>query len=286
MPHLSLHIIGLMLLAWPSSGRCWGDEGHEIIGLIAEHYLEPAVLARVTLLLARDRSGLTRSRSIADEATWADKFRDSDRNTSQRHYRDTRDWHFIDIEIDQPDVDAACFHHPALPPKTNASDGPAADCILDKINQFRRELRSSATDPDEKRLALQFLLHLVGDAHQPLHAADRHDRGGNDVRVAASGGRSGNLHHYWDTVFVKQLGTHPAEIAGRLIAGISAEHRRAWSAGSPEEWVRETFEIGKRHAYGGLPFDRHYVDDAQRIVPVQLQHAGLRLARLLNEALR
>jgi hypothetical protein len=292
--HISIVTLGLLLCLRPAPGCCWGDEGHQIVGLIAAHYLQPEVRTRVTALLAADASGLTRSTGIADEATWADKFRDSDRNTTRLHYRQTQAWHFIDLEIDRPDVDAACFGHPA-PPPGNASAGPAADCIVDKIDQFRGELGQAGTAPEERLLALQFLLHLVGDVHQPLHAADHHDRGGNDIRVRAVGSAASTLHHYWDTVFVRELGPGSDAVAAVLIAGISEPQRRSWSAGSPTDWANESFAIAKEQVYGTLPpasagggpllLDEHYQAAADRVVALQLQRAGVRLARLLNETL-
>jgi hypothetical protein len=293
-PHIAIFLVGLMLLVRPATAYCWGDEGHEIVGLIAEHYLTPAVRSRVTALLAGDASGLTRGTGIAAESTWADKFRDSDRNTTQRHYHQTSEWHYIDIELDRPDFDEACFRHPARTMGGKASEGPAADCILDKIDEFRRELHSPATGAEERRLALQFLLHLVGDLHQPLHAADNHDRGGNGVRVEGAGNSPGSLHHYWDTVFVRRLGTRADDVSRELIAGISDDHRRAWSEGSPTDWAEQSFEIARSSVYGPLhtaaasgtiPLDARYEADAGNIVAGQLQRAGLRLARLLNEAL-
>jgi len=74
----------------------WGDDGHEIVGLIADHYLEPAVRAKVNAILAEDKTNLTSSAQIDREATWADKSRDSDRNTTKVHYNQTRKWHFVD----------------------------------------------------------------------------------------------------------------------------------------------------------------------------------------------
>jgi hypothetical protein len=271
-------------------------------GLIAERYLTPGVRAKVASLLAGDSSGLTRTAGIADEATWADKFRDSDRDTDQVHYRQTRAWHYVDVELDRPDVDAACFGHPALTPGSRASEGPAEDCILDKIEEFRRELRSTATPPNERLRALQFLLHLVGDLHQPLHAADDHDRGGNDLLVKTASHRGGNLHYYWDTVFVERLGSSAVDAAERLMAGISDEQRREWSSGSPADWARQSFEIARLTAYGRLPrpaaddtprpsrgvllLDAAYEREAELTVELQLRRAGLRLAQLLNDALR
>ena len=89
----------------------------------------------------------------------------------------------------------------------------------------------------ERWLALKFLLHLVGDVHQPLHAADDHDAGGNRKQVAASGFQPGNLHHFWDVEFVERIGTDPAEVAAHLIASISGEQGRAWSHGAAADWA-------------------------------------------------
>src|SRR5258708_11376786 len=83
-PHIAIFLVGLMILLRPATGHCWGDEGHEIVGLIAEHYLEPAVRTRAIALLAQDASGLTRGRGIAEATTWADKFRHSARDTTQQ----------------------------------------------------------------------------------------------------------------------------------------------------------------------------------------------------------
>jgi hypothetical protein len=114
---------------------------------------------------------------IASEATWADKYRDSDRDTTKIRYEGTREWHFVDIELVQPNLASACFGHPPLPPGAPASRGPPRACVVDKIDQFAAELRNPATTASEQLLALKFLLHFVGDLHQPLHAADDHDAG-------------------------------------------------------------------------------------------------------------
>jgi S1/P1 Nuclease len=271
----------------------WGDEGHEIIGLIAAHYLEPAVYARVRALLAADSSGLT-PKDIAHEATWADKYRDSDRDSSKRRYRSTRDWHFVDLEIDGPDLNRACFGRPRLPPGADASVGPADDCVVDKIDEFFAELKNPNTEEQERRLALQFLLHFVGDVHQPLHAADDRDQGGNRKFASAPGIPWNNLHHDWDTEFVARLGVDETEIARRLIAGISAPQRARWSAGTANDWASETFSVAKSHAYGLLPPPRApsqyelpaaYVADATAVSAEQLCKAGVRLAFMLNQAL-
>jgi hypothetical protein len=272
----------------------WGDEGHEVIALIADHYLEPHVRERVQTMLAGDDSELT-ARDIAHEATWADKYRDSDRNSSKERYNRTRNWHFVDLELDGADEDRACFGHPGLPPGTDASLGPAQDCVIDKIDEFSAELKNPRTDVPERRLALQYILHFVGDVHQPLHASDDHDQGGNRKIARAPGIRSNNLHHDWDSEFVARLGANETEIGRRLIANISDAQRRRWSAGTPADWAMEAYSAAKSHAYGllsaaGRPnhyeLTAEYVDDATAVTAKQLSKAGVRLAYVLNQALR
>jgi hypothetical protein len=272
----------------------WGDEGHEIIGLIAQHYLTPAVRARVEALLATDETGLC-DRDIAHESTWADKYRDSDRDGSKRRYYQTRNWHFVDLEIDGPDLNRACDGRPPLPAGTPASRGPEENCIVDKIEEFRIELRSPGTDSRERLRALQFLLHFVGDIHQPLHAADDHDQGANRKMASAPGIGAGNLHHDWDTEFVARLGAAERDGADRLIARITDEERRQWSRGTPADWAMESFSVAKTHAYGLLPapeqgrfyvLPESYVADAVRVTAERLSRAGVRLAAVLNQALQ
>ena len=212
----------------PRHAAAWGDEGHEIIALVAEQYLDAATRSEVVAMLGADRDNLT-AHDIASEATWADRYRDSDRDRSRRRYETTRQWHFVNIELDSPDLDRACFGHPRLPASVPASSRPAKACVVDKIEQFTAELGNSATGSGERLLALKFLLHLIGDVHQPLHAADSHDAGANRRQVTAAGFGAGNLHHFWDVEFVERLGSDPKAVAARLIAGISEEQRQRWS---------------------------------------------------------
>lgn len=281
----------LFILCAPA--HAWGDEGHEVIGLIAEHYLQPGARSRVQAALAGDNSGLTAT-DIAHEATWADKYRDSDRHSTGARYRRTRNWHFVDLEMDGPDLNRACFGRPRLPPGAHASLGPAQDCIVDKIEEFSAELASPASGDEERRRALQFLLHLVGDLHQPLHAGDDHDQGGNRKFASAPGIAPNTLHHHWDTEFVARLGANAAEIARRLLAHMTEAKRVQWSRGTPDAWAMESWSVAKRYAYGRLPkasapdhydLPEAYVTDATEVTAEQLSKAGVRLAWLLNRVL-
>jgi hypothetical protein len=245
------------------------------------------------MMLVCDTDSLT-AHDIASESMWADKYRDSDRNGIGERYRRTRQWHFVDIELDGPNLKQACHNHRRLPPGTLASRGPADACIVDKIDQFEAELADPETVPEERLVALKFLLHLVGDVHQPLHAADDHDAGGNKKQVIVNGFTANNLHHFWDIEFVELLGGNPAETAARLIAGTSDEQRRTWGCGTAADWAMESFALARDRAYGMLPaagsdgvyaLAGAYVDTAARDVAAQLSKAVTRLAFLLNRML-
>jgi len=279
--------------AVPHAAVAWGNEGHEIIALIAEHYLDPAARAKVASLLAADTDTLT-DHDIASEATWADKYRDSDRFTTKIRYQATRLWHFVDIELAEPNLASACFGHPPLPTGIPASKGPPRTCVVDKVDQFAAELANPATADSERLLALKFLLHFVGDLHQPLHAADDHDAGGTKEPVTAEGFHPGNLHHYWDIECVERLGTDPRRVAASLIGQISDAQRQEWASGKPADWAMEAFALARSDAYGLLPrpsdqgtypLPPGYLAQAGRDVALQLSRAGVRLASVLNLAL-
>ena len=292
-PALCLALAAALIAGLPRQAAAWGDEGHQIIALVAGHFLAPAVRQRVAALLATDDSELTQH-DMPSEATWADKFAQSDRDTTRQRYDATYRWHFVNIELAGPDLDAACFGHPMVAAATPASQGPAEDCVVDKIDQFEAELAAAGTSPGERLLALKYLLHFVGDLHQPLHAGDNHDAGGGKVKVAAPDIEAKNLHIFWDVDAVRQLGSGAGEIASWLIAGITPEEQQSWCRGSTADWALETFGVARDHAYGRLPpadadgvrrLDAAYRDDAGRVAAEQLAKAGVRLACVLNKAL-
>jgi hypothetical protein len=266
----------------------WGNEGHEVVALIAQAHLNPVARQKVNALLVADMDPLT-AHDIAAEATWADAFRDSNQDGAREK---TQQWHFVDIELAAPDLDQACFGHPQVPPGNPDSNGPAQDCVVDKIQEFAAELADPRTGSEKRILALKFLLHFVGDVHQPLHASDDYDCGGNDKRVSASGFKAGNLHHYWDTVFVEQLGPNATSIASDLIGHMSETQVQKWSQGTPADWAAESFKLAKDDAYGQLPepnahgsfqLTEDYIAMAIQDVAEQLSKAGVRLALLLNK---
>jgi hypothetical protein len=144
IPLNSAFVFLAVALTVPHPAFGWGDVGHEIIALIAAHYLDPAARAKIVTLLAADTAPLT-GHDIASEATWADKYRDGDRDFTKILYQATRLWHIVDIELAEPKPAAACFDHPLLPAGLSASEGPPRACVVDKIHQFASELGNPAT---------------------------------------------------------------------------------------------------------------------------------------------
>ena len=277
----------LGLLVAPAHASAWGYEGHEIIGLIARSYLTPVARAKVDALLSGDIDNLT-AHDMASEATWADAYRGAG-------HRETASWHFVDLELAQPDLQQACFGFPRSP-TGSASGGPSQDCVVDKVEEFSAELRDPATGPAERLLALKFLLHFVGDIHQPLHASDNHDRGGNCVPVALVGARTTNLHAWWDTGVVQLLGTVPSAVAAELTAEISPALKSEWEQGDSRGWAQESYGVAKARVYtlssaacgmeaSPIPLPDAYVAAARQVTAQQLERAGVRLAKLLNDAL-
>ncbi len=295
-----LMMSALVLLASPRTGLAWGDEGHEVIATLAYKRLTPKAKKSVDALLAKDTDDLTQP-DFASRATWADKYRDSDRNTTKTRYLGTRQWHFVDIEIDGGTLEAACFGRPPLPAGTEASQGPADACVVDKLEQFKRELEDPTVSAGEKTLALKFIMHFVGDIHQPLHASDHNDRGGNAVAIeAAPSVAQSNLHSYWDTRLVQRLGSTVPLAAANVGKLITAKNAVLWSTGSIEDWANESFAQAKATAYN-FSGEKTFVDDhggtgevldasyEARALPVAreaLAKASVRLADLLNEVFK
>jgi hypothetical protein len=271
-----------------SPALAWGGLGHAVIAKIAYDRLTPEARAKVDALLASDPDTLT-APDIESRASWADAYREQ--------HRETAEWHYVNIELDHPDIDAACYGHPKLAPGQPASQGPAHDCVTDKIEEFAAELRDPATPAAERVLALKYVLHFVGDMHQPLHSSDHMDKGGNCVGLTPSpDGHANNLHAFWDSTVVRALGGSADEIAAELEAQITPAEIKAWSAGSPRDWALEGFQIAKRDAYAlpdrptceehrSVALSSAYEATAVKDAAAQLEKAGIRLAYVLNRSL-
>jgi hypothetical protein len=285
---LSLVLAALAALLIPARALAWGAEGHAVVALIARSLLRPEVRAKVDALLDGDAANALTTHDIAAEADWADAWRGAG-------HKETASWHFVNIELDHPDLVEACFGFPN--PGKTASSGPAKDCVVNKIEAFSAELKASETSPEERLLALKYLLHFVGDLGQPLHGADNHDRGGNCVLLALGGTRTVNLHAYWDTAAVEALGSDASDLSARLLKTITPQKRAVWTKGGPRAWADDSYAVAQRSVYllGSPPgcmsdpapiaLPPGYAANAAATAAEQLAKSGARLAALLNQDL-
>jgi len=284
---LAAAVVALGVLA-AGPAFAWGEVGHKVVALIAWKHLDPAVRAKVEALQADDKDTLTPP-DFASRASWADRW--------DQEHKETAKWHFADVEITDGDMAKACYNFPKLAPGQLASAGPADDCVIDKIPEFAAELHDPTTPEAERILALKYLVHFIGDMHQPMHIADHEDRGGNCILLDDGSGQKRNLHGFWDTGVVKDLGPTPEAIADKLDGAITPEQADAWVKGGPVDWATESFRLAASVAYKlpTLPtckdtvapqrLSMSYIQAARPVAAEQLQKAGIRLAASLNAVL-
>lgn len=266
---LLAYIVGIVLVA-ASPLLAWGGEAHQAIALIAEERLSADAKAGI-----RDLLGADANISDAEIASWADQIK--------RERRDTAPLHYVNIPADSSGFDAD-------------RDGNNGANLIDAIGRFEAVLKDRTQPKESRAEALKFLVHLVGDLHQPLHCAERDgDKGGNLCRVYfLERARLTNLHTVWDTDLVRQYvgRTRIAEYSQALNESVTANDAKSWEGGTVKDWANETFWIAADKVYVGVPasepplrLDERYVDSQMPIVELQLRRGGIRLAALLNRAL-
>jgi len=263
-------ILVLPLITVPRAAYGWGREGHRLTALVAEQYLTPQTRAEVTRLLG--------NQSMADVAPWADDYRSS--------HPETAPWHFVDIPSTAShfDRDRDC----PVPAKDPASFWH--DCITDRILEFEQVLGNTALTDAERAQALRFLIHFIGDIHQPFHALGD-ERGGNGISVSVLGSvycgtHHCNLHGVWDDELIEQHGLKEQKFAAMLIDKIQQNHWERFDGGDPVAWA----EASHRYAVQALApnnaiLPRDYIETEEKIVDAQLAMGGLRLAHVLNQIL-
>jgi hypothetical protein len=259
----------VVLVASNVSALAWGYEGHRIIAEIAEQFLEPETAHRVRDLLA-----IENRTTLAEVSTWADEIRPQ--------HPETRRWHFVSIPI-HPNAGVPSGYD-------SARDCPQDECVVAKIEEFERVLADPQASERGRLEALKYVVHFIGDVHQPLHASNNDDRGGNDVAVTFLGQQT-NLHAVWDSSIIgPAVKGDERAYALRLAGDITLAERQQWSAGSATSWANESYSIAVHMIYGQLPHSGtlpdSYETETLPIVNQQLSRAGVRLAVVLNTCLK
>lgn len=285
------HIFIALLALWmpAQNALAWGEEGHRMVGDIASKYLNPKAKAQVLALLKDDRlaDGKTSGRrTLGEIASWADEFREYDPK------RPGHRLHFDDIPIcGEADYSKYCRN---------------GQCASAQLARQLDILRDEASRLSRRNRALKWIVHLIGDIHQPLHAANRGDNGGNTIRVSYFGETDNppygpmKLHSIWDVHMLQRLIADRKNENAIVSAAISEQDRAQWEKGSISDWIAESHEIAKNFVYPALPvvvscpkkisgivikIDQEYYSKAAPIIDIQLRKAGIRLARILNETL-
>jgi len=271
-------LLAVMVLGGIAGPRldAWGVSGHRVVARIAWERMTPEARSRANDLL--DRGGAD---AFYTAATWADEVRSA--------RPETYNWHFVDIRVP----------FDTYVPARDCPPTDRGDCVIAALSRLRAAVVDLSRPAAERTEALKFIVHFVGDLHQPLHASDNNDRGGNDVRVLplrGEDGRNTNLHAVWDTALLNlSTETEPAR-AARLLAGVTEKPIDVLGL-DVEKWVLESNAVGRRTAYAYPSFsagapgpDPIALDDAYRSTAIaaidrQLLAGGVRLGALLNALL-
>jgi hypothetical protein len=259
----------------PSPALAWGKTGHRVVAAIADTQLSGLARAQIAQILGPGES-------LADVANWPDEMRS---DPTPYWQKTTPPWHYVTLNG---------FSYDRAPPEGDA---------LAALTHFRKTLRDPNASLADKQLALRFVIHLVGDLHQPLHVGKCCDRGGNEVKVTWFG-KATNLHSVWDSALVDDEQLSFSELADKLERHMSAEQRIAWWDINPRDWISESAQIRdtvypppakvraiakrataakaarEKEALPALSYS--YVYKFTPVVEQRLSQAGVRLAAYLN----
>lgn len=257
----------------------WGGLGHRLVANVATNGLTPVATQNVAWLLD--------GRPLADIASWADDYRGDNNQTGL--------WHYLNIppSANTYDRDRDCPRQAGVAAGTR--DDKWRDCVVDRILYQQERLADLRLDRPDRAIALKFLVHFVGDLHQPFHSIGV-GRGGNDVHVSVFGTsncsnnpavqRPCNLHSVWDSMLIEHRGWNEQRWLTALDALIAQRGWRNPDPGTPAEWAVQSFQLAK----AALVPENGTIDEAYyrakiTVIEERLALAGVRLAALLNRSL-
>lgn len=258
---LKILIIFLFVSTFCYSNKCddkevvWGQTGHRVVGQIAYMNLTKKAKKNIEKLLGKE--------GLAIISTFADDIKSDDQ------YNDFKPWHYINFEGDESYEDS----------KKN----PKGDLIVG-IQKCKDILLDPNSSKEDKIFYIKFLVHLIGDLHQPMHIGKASDRGGNSIKLKWFW-KNANLHSVWDSKMIESFGMTYSELSSNL-NNHSKKQVEAIQKGSVLDWVNETRlttnEVYKS-AKDGDELSYRYMYDHFETVKTQLGKGGLRLAKVLND---
>jgi len=252
-------ILGIAILYIPLQTMAWGTEGHRVAGQIADSYLTSKARKAIKEILGYE--------TIALASTWADFIK------SDPKYAYMSPWHYIDF--DKP------YTYPEM--QEYLSRDTTTDAYT-KLNFLISELKKKDLSKENKAIYLKMLIHIAEDVHQPMHAAHKDDKGGNDFKVNWFSTPT-NMHSVWDTQLIEFQQLSYTEYAA-AINHTTDEQREEWQKAPISQWLYESNQIAEKVYAETKPGDTlnyKYNFTHIDIVNQQLLKAGVRLAGVLNE---
>lgn len=260
MQAIKKSIVFCLLFSLPFYSLAWGVLGHRIVGEIAESYLSAKAKAEIKKILGNESVGMA--------SNWADFIK------SDSTYDYLYNWHFINLPggLSGNELQAYLLND-------TATD------VYTRINFLVKELKNKQLSIEKKRMYLRLLIHLVGDAHQPLHTAHKEDLGGNRIKVLWFTAPT-NLHAVWDESLVNFQQLSYTEYT-RAINYTTPVQRLSWQRQPISQWIIESYQISEE-LYKGITEENQklsYRYNFQYINTVndRLVKGGVRLAGLLNQ---
>ena len=251
-------LLTIALLVLPSPALAWGQTGHRITGTIAEAHLSGLARARIRQILGDE--------TLAEASTWADEMRS---DPSPFWQKTSTTWHYVTVPVGEAYAD---------------THAPAEGDAMTALKRFSATLRDPNAKLADKQLALRFIVHIIGDLHQPLHAGKPGDRGGNDVKINFFG-EDTNLHSVWDSGLIDRRQLSFTEYAGWLSREVSAEDVVAWWRTDPRVWIGESTKLRDAIYPEDPKLSWTYAFQQTPSVNRRLQMAGIRIAAYLNDLL-
>jgi hypothetical protein len=238
-------------LAAPGAANAFGPEGHEIVARIADAALTAPTRARIDAILALEPGA-----TLASISSWADQTRD----------KSTAAWHYVNMPRGS-DCDYVAVR-----------DCPGGDCVVEALHKQAERLHT-ASGADQLE-ALKFVVHFVGDLHQPLHAGYADDKGGNAYQLQAFE-QGTNLHSLWDSAMIRAIDPSASSLSATLLSRSAPSASLAFA---PEQWAREScLIVGRPDFYpANRTIGSDYLQTFEPVVTDRLYLAGLRLAATLN----
>lgn len=233
----------------------WGPTGHRTIGEIAEKHLTKKAKKQIEDLL--------QGQGLAFVSTFGDEIKSDDK------YDKFYTWHYVNFPFDT---------------KYENSKKDKNGDIVTGIAHCIKVLKDENSSEEDKVFYLKFLVHLIGDLHQPLHVGRKEDKGGNDIKLLWHYKKT-NLHRVWDSDMIEFYNMSYSELSNNT-RGLSKAQVEQIAQGSILDWTYESQKLAKKIYKSAKPDEKlsyRYSYEHFDLVRSQLQKSGIRLAKVLND---